>query len=399
MIVNGTMSHYDDPQELVKDDAGLLDGAGIAKVADYHDALRAGYDIDYRVITAEGESDLSLFTANAFAEHQVGQLSSSGRGLLLVIAPDQNKVRLEVGRNLEGIYTDAFVKYIENEQMIPFFRKQRVADGILATTEMIVSKAQEASAAFDSRGQAEPSTGAGAITAANIGVEDKQAPSQNKPDVSARGESPQDVVHAYIQAMAQGNDRPDLDIYTLAAQQMLSNWVVTKAQMRNVVRDHRKCTGESAFIQGDTAVVRYDAHQKVCSPYFLHHEDGEWRIDFAIMQKLIQFDQHNHWHMFTPNEFDYAFPELQPTTVNNNCRWCFTFGSEDLVIANVEDGSAADYMGLKIGDQIVEVDGNASPTMRWLFEHLYGIEEGVELSMTVLRDGYRKTFSYPAPPR
>ena len=38
------------------------------------------------------------------------------------------------------------VAYIEQRQMVPFFRAERIADGILATTELIVAQANEATA-------------------------------------------------------------------------------------------------------------------------------------------------------------------------------------------------------------------------------------------------------------
>jgi uncharacterized membrane protein YgcG len=66
--------------------------------------------------------------------------SGTCRGLLLVIDADQ--VRLEVGYTLEGVLPDAFAAYVEHRQMVPFFERGRVADGILSTTELIVTRAQ-----------------------------------------------------------------------------------------------------------------------------------------------------------------------------------------------------------------------------------------------------------------
>jgi uncharacterized protein len=64
----------------------------------------------------------------------------------LVIDADQDLVRLEVSYALVGAFPDAFVAYVEQRQMAPFFERGRVADGILATTEMIVTRAQNAAA-------------------------------------------------------------------------------------------------------------------------------------------------------------------------------------------------------------------------------------------------------------
>ena len=93
----------------------------------------------------------------------------------------------------------------------------------------IAKEAQEAKAAgaFDDVGKPEPSTGAGAITEAHIGsASEKKAVAL--PDVKAQGTSPEGTVEAYIEAMRRGNSRPDLDIYSRSAREMLKNWVVTK---------------------------------------------------------------------------------------------------------------------------------------------------------------------------
>jgi S1-C subfamily serine protease len=90
--------------------------------------------------------------------------------------------------------------------------------------------------------------------------------------------------------------------------------------------------------------------------------------------------------------------EMKPTVADNNCRWCLTFG-EDMAIVAVDEGSVGEEMGLKEGDKIVEVDGKESPSMRWLFDYMYGVEAGNIVAITVLRDGSRLTFSHTAPPK
>ena len=97
------------------------------------------HDIDYRVLIPRDVQDVDNSTRayKEFESRKVGTLSRSGRGLLLLVDPYQNEVRLEVSLALEGIYTDAFVSYIQHRQMIPFFQGSRISDGILATTEMI----------------------------------------------------------------------------------------------------------------------------------------------------------------------------------------------------------------------------------------------------------------------
>lgn len=291
-------------RDLLDDGASLLNNDQAEQLAGYHAKILEAFNIDYRIITTAKAGDLNLFTAKRFAALKVGSLSSGGHGLLLVIDKSANRVRLEVGRSLEGSYTDGFVSFIEREQMVPFFRDSRIADGILATTELIVARYYEAgkNIAFDPalhRG-AEPSTGAGASTAAQIGVKTKTT-DYGSQDVSAANNTPQSVVDAYLKAMANYNANPSLPIYTDASKQMMKKWRVTKGQMRNIYNTYKKCTIDRIKSQGNYAVVRYLVNQRQCSPYFFKLEDDAWKLDLTVMMKGIRFNHKNAWRLDAKN--------------------------------------------------------------------------------------------------
>ena len=134
------------PVTLVDDKAGLLSGEELERVSEFHAYLLKDYDVDYRVLSEPVAADINQLAVERFSELSAGMQSVTGRGLLLVIAPEERLVRLEVSQSLEPVYTDAFVRYIEERQMVPFFASGRLADGILATTELIVARLQDAEA-------------------------------------------------------------------------------------------------------------------------------------------------------------------------------------------------------------------------------------------------------------
>ena len=86
----------------VEDRAQLLTATERASISGWHAALLAQYDIDYRVLTVDSADDLSALAARSFEAAQVGQRSSAGRGLLLVVDAAGERVRLEVSRELEA---------------------------------------------------------------------------------------------------------------------------------------------------------------------------------------------------------------------------------------------------------------------------------------------------------
>jgi uncharacterized protein len=293
---------------VVVDAAGILGPDEEQRLAEHHAVLLADHDIDYRIEVAEGVGDVAAFAARRFAERGVGERSRAGRGLLLVLDPAADRVRLEVGQRLEGVYTDAFVAYLEERQMVPFFRAGRVADGILATTELVVASAQgaEAAAAFADVGSV-ASAGGGAERAAAL----EQGPDRrfrDGPDVRAEA-TPEATVAAYLDAMRRRNGSADLDLYSAETRALLAGWVVTPAQMDAVVRTYQGCRAEPARLSGDgeRAVVRYPPEARTCAPWLLVREDGRWRLDLASAQRLLRFGAGNAWRFDGAGAHAYAY--------------------------------------------------------------------------------------------
>ena len=70
--------------------------------------------------------ELSLEIARGY---KLGQKEDSN-GVLLVVAPNEKKVRIEVGYGLEGVLTDAISSQIINSVMIPQFKNGKMSEGV-----------------------------------------------------------------------------------------------------------------------------------------------------------------------------------------------------------------------------------------------------------------------------
>jgi uncharacterized protein len=298
----------DVPPVVVTDAPGLLSPEQERTIALHHEVLRRDHDIDYRIDVVEDAGDLLAYGVRRYAELAVGSRSRGGRGLLLVLDPAQDRLRLEVGQNLEGVFTDASVAYLEERQMVPFFRSGRVADGILATTELVVTRAQEAEAraAFAAPSR-EGAAGGGAEARAALGA-GPDGSFRSGPDL-AGGETPQATVQAYLEAMGDRNGRPDLELYSEATREALKDWVMTAGQMDAVARAYRRCRAAPTRLDeaGGRAVVRYPASARQCAPWFLVREKGLWRLDLATAQRVVRFGAGNAWHFARSAEHPYAF--------------------------------------------------------------------------------------------
>ena len=70
--------------------------------------------------------ELSLEIARGY---KLGQ-KEDNNGVLLVVAPNEKKVRIEVGYGLEGVLTDAVASQIINSVMIPQFKNGKMSEGV-----------------------------------------------------------------------------------------------------------------------------------------------------------------------------------------------------------------------------------------------------------------------------
>ena len=70
--------------------------------------------------------ELSLEIARGY---RLGQ-QESDNGVLLLVAPNEKKVRIEVGYGLEGTLTDAVASHIINSVMIPQFKNGNMSEGV-----------------------------------------------------------------------------------------------------------------------------------------------------------------------------------------------------------------------------------------------------------------------------
>jgi len=295
----------------VRDDANLLNETQEQELALHHEFLLLDYDIDYRLVTSTTSPDIDVAALELFESTSAGARSSRGRGLLLLLDPETQQVRLEVGFALEGTFPDAFIAYVEQRQMVPFFVENRISDGILASTELIIDRAQRASknASWDDEIWMDGSGGAGARTSTRSAPSYRvKSPASHLDDLAGSARSPMDVVESYLDAMARRDSNPELDIYTDATKTLLRDWLVTPAQMDQIVRAYARCNRADLRQNeaGGRAVIRYPIQQRQCAPWFLERTAMGWKLDLT-MQQVIRFGRSNAWHFDLSRSHPYQF--------------------------------------------------------------------------------------------
>jgi uncharacterized protein len=67
-------------------------------------------------------------------------LKDANNGAILLVAPNERKVRIEVGYGLEGVLTDAYSSVIVNSRILPAFKAGDMPGGIDAGTDAIIAQ-------------------------------------------------------------------------------------------------------------------------------------------------------------------------------------------------------------------------------------------------------------------
>jgi uncharacterized membrane protein YgcG len=127
----------------VYDKAGLIDTSAEDRINKYLGWFFDKFDIEFYAVSVSklDNLDINTWTNRLFEKWKVGSRTKGNRGLLFVVANNEQKVRLEVGYQLESVYTDMFIGYVENEQLKPFFEAGRIGTGFEATLELIIGRA------------------------------------------------------------------------------------------------------------------------------------------------------------------------------------------------------------------------------------------------------------------
>jgi uncharacterized protein len=133
----------------VVDRADLLSDAQETALSRKAEALEREVGPQYVIVTVSslGGRSIELFGAGLGRHWGIGHKGRDD-GLLLIVAPAERKVRIEVGHGLERRVTDPFAGKVIDEQALPRFKEGRYPEGIEAASDALIgrlrSKASEA---------------------------------------------------------------------------------------------------------------------------------------------------------------------------------------------------------------------------------------------------------------
>ncbi len=119
------------PSGYVNDFAGILDAPTRAALEQRLKDVEARTSSEIAVATVTSLDGMSIeeYANRLFKEWGVGQ-EKTDNGVLILVAPNEREMRIEVGYGLEGVLPDGLAGEIRDEQFLPRFRDNDYAGGI-----------------------------------------------------------------------------------------------------------------------------------------------------------------------------------------------------------------------------------------------------------------------------
>ena len=125
------------------DEVGILSKETTQYINHTNLALKeTGAQIVVAVVKDLGGYDIEGYANEMFREWGIGD-KEKNNGVLLLVAPDERKLRIEVGYGLEGAIPDGKAGRIIRNEITPYFKNNQYDEGILNGTKAILALVQE----------------------------------------------------------------------------------------------------------------------------------------------------------------------------------------------------------------------------------------------------------------
>ncbi len=124
----------------VVDEAGILSSATKSKLNILLKNAEQNSTDQVVVVTLKSlqGNDIAQYGYQLGRHWGIGQ-KKSNNGVLLIIAPNERKVRIEVGYGLEGTLTDALSSVIIQNDILPYFKRGDYDEGVVSGVKAILS--------------------------------------------------------------------------------------------------------------------------------------------------------------------------------------------------------------------------------------------------------------------
>ncbi len=139
-LLAAAYSRPGNPQGYVSDFASILSAAARQTLETKLAAFKqqSGDELAVVSVSSLGEDTIENYAVSLFADWGIGE-QGKDNGVLLLVAPNEREVRIEVGYGLEGALTDAQSYWIIQNEVLPAFKNGDYAAGIEKAVDKIIA--------------------------------------------------------------------------------------------------------------------------------------------------------------------------------------------------------------------------------------------------------------------
>ncbi len=122
----------------VTDQAKLFSPAEKVQLEQVLTQIEENTTAEVAIVTVENLEGLAIedYSIQLAEQWKVGK-KDTDNGLIILIAPNERKYRIEVGYGLEGTLPDSLVGRLGREILVPAFKEQKYGAGVLELTETL----------------------------------------------------------------------------------------------------------------------------------------------------------------------------------------------------------------------------------------------------------------------
>ncbi len=392
--------------------------------------IQKAFDVDFVVAvipSIEGQ-DIDRYTLDLFSRWEIGKSTQGKKGILILVAKKEQRVRIEVGYDLEAIYTDAYIGQVEREILKEFLEQAEWGRGFLAAIESFLFRIYNKDLMQEVRGISSPghdlkyySQGAGAANVFDFGAALRnplpETPAKVKEYFSAQP-TPELAFQRYMELNAKAvKHNNDLTLFTELSNKFWRGWKHTSGQAR----------AEAEHISGKPYVIKQkDNHAVVFFPeadakklkktpmYFLAKTDQGWQIDINTMTRAMRCVGPGWW-MVTDLFHPYSAIIMEDYNLVHGflTQWGDSTGYHHFFILGYglyDENESGYHIGvyrsyeeksnLKTGDRVMAINGEKIRSWKHFWSFFDDAPAGSSYTFDLIRNGKRmivkeKLMGYP----
>ncbi len=253
----------------------------------------------------EGRDIINVAT-QMFTNWKIGQ-NYNGKGILILLAEEEKQIKVEVGFEVEGTFTDLFCGYIERLQLKPYFENNQVDLGLSATIEEFIGRSEGRLIDEVINKKMEGYLSAGAGIKKDVKIGEFKTLKMAEPNLHiyyVPQKTPEELHEKVLESYQRCIQEAYLPMYNEETQIRFAYSPKYGRAMCNKMYQMFSNPYE-ILVNGDYAVLYHPGNNKV-GPTFMHKGLDGWQLDVFSISKWVRYDSKNNWFLGGRNH-PYAF--------------------------------------------------------------------------------------------